>query len=443
MFGGLAFFEAGLLRSKNTQSIIMQVMAGMVVLGFMWDIVGYSLTFGDDHGGVIGDFKHSFLLGVGYNECSPHAPQIPAALFALFMMMFAAITPLLMTGSIAERINWNSFIILIVAWEVLVYYPLAHWIWGGGWLDRMGVQDFAGGIVIHTSAGAGSLVLSIMLGRRKQFEKYHGEFPPSNLPLAAIGTCMLWGGWFGFNAGSALTSGAIATSTLASTQLAAVTSGTVWLIASWIRNKPSSMMVMVGIVAGLAGITPASGYINDQSSLVLGLIIGAASYFSMWFVKAKLHIDDALDVISVHGLPGVIGSIAIGFCSETYVNPNAANGLIFHGSARLLGVQTLAVVVTFAYTCVVTFAIAIILQKTIGLRVSDAEEEQGLDLASHGEYAYHNLWMMEGSEARITSHANYDAINGTSGVAVPSKTIPNEETSLLDHDSGPAPKAFV
>lgn len=314
--------------------------------------------------------------------------------------------------------------------------------WGGGWLDKMGVQDFAGGIVIHTSAGAGSLVLSLMLGRRKQFDKYHGEFPPSNLPLAAIGTCMLWGGWFGFNAGSALTSGSIATSTLASTQLAAVTSGTVWLIASWIRHKPSSIMVMVGIVAGLAGITPASGYINDQSSLVIGLIIGVCSYFSMWFIKAKLRIDDALDVISVHGLPGVIGSLAIGFCSETFVNPQAANGLIFKGGARLLGVQTLAIVVTIAYTSVVTFAIAIILKKTIGLRVSDEEEEQGLDLASHGEYAYHNLWMMEGSETRAIaqSHSNYEAINSNAA----DLPVYNEQSPLLDHgDSGPAPKAFA
>jgi Amt family ammonium transporter len=310
----------------------------------------------------------------------------------------------------------------------------------------MGVQDFAGGIVIHTSAGAGSLVLSIMLGRRKHFDKYHGEFPPSNLPLAAIGTCMLWGGWFGFNAGSALTSGAIATSTLASTQLAAVTSGTVWLIASWIRNKPSSIMVMIGIVAGLAGITPASGYINDQSALVIGLIIGGCSYFSMWFIKAKLRIDDALDVISVHGLPGVIGSIAIGFCSEKVLNPAAADGLVFHGSARLLGVQILAIVVTIAYTSVVTFAIAVILKYTIGLRVSEEEEEQGLDLASHGEYAYHNLWMMEGSEVRVAAaHGSYDSINHSraSDMGMP-PAILNEESPLLDKgDSGPAPKAFA
>lgn len=306
----------------------------------------------------------------------------------------------------------------------------------------MGVLDFAGGIVIHTSAGCASLVLSLLLGRRKHFDKYHGEFPPSNLPLAAIGTCMLWGGWFGFNAGSALTSGAIATSTLASTQLAAVTSGTVWLIASWIRNKPSSIMVMVGIVAGLAGITPASGYINDQSSLVIGLIIGGVSYFSMWFIKAKLRIDDALDVISVHGIPGVIGSIAIGFCSETAVNPNAPNGLIFHGSPRLLGIQVLAVVVTLAYTGIMTTAIALILKFTIGLRVSEAEEEQGLDLASHGEYAYHNLWMMEGSESR--SNLGYDAINGGGGTLFSAGGPGSEDnTPLLDNDEAPAPKSFV
>lgn len=262
--------------------------------------------------------------------------------------------------------------------------------WGGGWLEQMGVQDFAGGIVIHVSAGTGALVLSIILEPRNHFEKYHGEFPPSNLPLAAIGTCMLWSGWFGFNAGSSLMAGSVAISALSSTQITAVTSGTIWLFISWIKHKPSSVAVMVGIIAGLAGITPASGYINDQAALILGIIVGAVSYFSAWFVKSVLHIDDALDVVSVHGIPGLIGSIFIGFSSQHVLNPEAVNGIIYGGGPRLLGIQTLAVVVSIIYSGLITFVITLILKYTIGIRVSFEEEEAGLDISSHGEYAYQN-----------------------------------------------------
>jgi len=282
---------------------------------------------------------------------------------------------------------------LTLLWEVLVYYPIAHWIWGGGWLEQMGAQDFAGGIVIHTTAGVGALILAILLGRRKDFDKYHGEFPPSNVPLAALGAALLWMGWFGFNGGSALTSGSLATSAIASTQIAACSSGCVWLAASWIRDKPSSIAVINGVIAGLAGITPASGYVSSQSSIVIGIILGVASYGSVYLLKHKLRIDDALDVSSVHGLTGVIGSIAIGFCGEKSLNEDGEDGLIF-GKGKLLGIQVLAVVVAAAWAAFWTLIIALIVKKTVGLSITEQEEVEGLDLVEHKEYAYHELWLI-------------------------------------------------
>jgi len=275
----------------------------------------------------------------------------------------------------------------------LVYYPVAHWMWGGGWLDQMGALDFAGGIVIHTTAGVGAFVLSIMLGRRRDFDKYHGEFPPSNLPMAALGAALLWMGWFGFNGGSALTSGSLATSALASTQIAACTSGCVWLAASWYRSKPSSVAMINGVIAGLAGITPASGYISSQSSIVVGLVLGAASYGSCILLKHKFRIDDALDVSSVHGLTGIMGSLAIGLVSEKSLNPNGADGAFF-GNPKLLGIQLLAVVVAATWAAVWTVFIALLVKKTVGLRITSEEELDGLDIVEHQEYAYHDLWLV-------------------------------------------------
>lgn len=399
MMPALAFFEGGLLRSKNTLSFITQIFSGIVALGFLWDIFGYSLVFGTDHGGVIGSYEHFLLLGVDYWKCSPHAPYIPAACFALFQMMFATITPLLMTGAYAERIKWKSAFFLTVMWEIFIFYPVAHWIWGGGWLQKMDVLDFAGGIVIHTSAGAGSLVIALMLGRRKHFNKYHGEFPPSNLPMAALGAALLWMGWFGFNAGSALRAGSVAVSAVASTQIAACSSGIVWLFISWAKNKPSTVALLNGVIAGLAGITPASGYVDSQASIIIGLILGFGSYFSVWLLKHKLRIDDALDVSSVHGVTGVIGSIAIGFCAQKSLNPDGFDGVIY-GNPRQLGVQTLAVVVVAAYAGVGTFIICWIIDKTFGLKISPEKEEEGLDITEHKEFAYHNLM--------LTGHELYD-----------------------------------
>eukprot|EP01132_Coremiostelium_polycephalum_P004192 gene4192-5247_t len=392
MMPALAFFEAGLLRSKNTLSIITQIVSGIVVLTVMWQAFGFSLTFGTSQKGIIGNLDHAFLINVSYEDCSRFAPNIPSAAYAMFMMMFANITPLLMTGAYAERVKFKSFIVLTVFWEILVFYPVAHWIWGGGWLNQMKqpVLDFAGGIVIHTSAGVGALVIALYIGKRKDFEKYGGEFPPSNIPLAALGAALLWMGWFGFNAGSALAAGPIATSAVVSTQIGGSFSAIVWVILSWLKGKPTTVAVINGVIAGLAGITPASGYINSQYSIGLGCVLGLASYFSVMLLKHKLHIDDALDVSSVHGLTGIIGSLAIGFCADKGINEKGGVG-VFYGGGELLGIQVLGVVVVAAYSAVFTLAIIFAIDKTIGLKIEDTEEEHGLDLVEHGEFAYHNI----------------------------------------------------
>ncbi|GAM27761.1 hypothetical protein SAMD00019534_109370, partial [Acytostelium subglobosum LB1] len=410
MMPALAFFEAGLLRSKNTLSIITQIISGIVVLTVMWQAFGFSLTFGPDQAGIIGNLDHAFLIGVSYNDCNPNAPHIPAAAYAMFMMMFANITPLLMTGAYAERVKYRSFIVLTIFWEIIVFYPVAHWIWGGGWMQKMGVLDFAGGIVIHTTAGVSGTIIAIYLGKRKGFEKYGGEFPPSNIPLAALGAALLWMGWFGFNAGSALAAGAVATSAVASTQIGGSFSGIVWIILSWLKGKPSTVAVINGVIAGLAGITPASGYINSQYSIGLGITLGLASYLSVYIMKHRLHVDDALDVGSVHGLTGMIGAIAIGFCAQKSINPAGQDGL-FYGNAHLLGIQIMAVVVAAAWSGLVTIVLIVIIDKFIGLRIDDSEEEHGLDLVEHGEYAYHKISMVDNYEEPAYNHINHGVGN--------------------------------
>jgi len=285
--------------------------------------------------------------------------------------------------------RFKCYFPFIILWEILVYYPVAHWIWGDGWLSNMDppAQDFAGGIVIHTTAGAASLVCAIYLGQRKGFDQYHGEFPPSNLPLAALGGALLWTAWFGFNAGSALSSGPLAVSTVVSTQRAAVISGIVWLSISWFRGKPSAVATLNGIIAGLAGITPASGYIDPQTAVAVGAILGLSSYGSVWLLKHKLRIDDALDVSSVHGVTGLVGALSIGFLGNSRFNPESANGIFYADhSPKLLGVQTLAIVVSGLWAAFFTLLILYALDQLMHLKLTD--EDLGLDQKDHGEDAY-------------------------------------------------------
>eukprot|EP00040_Diaphanoeca_grandis_P029388 m.172159 g.172159 ORF g.172159 m.172159 type:complete len:500 (+) comp31671_c0_seq2:235-1734(+) len=415
MFPGLALFEAGLLRAKNTLSVMIQVMAGMFSLCVLFDIIGYSLIFGSDHFGIIGGFDHVVLINTGYATCTKFAPTIPAAAFATFQMLFAAITPLLMTGSYAERLRFWPFLAFTILWEIFVYYPVAHWVWGGGWLEKFGTLDFAGGIVVHTTAGAASTVCAIMLGRRKDFAVHHnGEFPPSSMPLAVVGAGMLLCGWFGFNAGSSLKSGALSTSTVMSTQIAACTCAMVWLILSaslGASRAPTLAALINGAIAGLAGITPASGYVDNQGSLGIGVVLGFGTFAGSWALKNKLKIDDALEVTSVHGLSGVIGSIATGLVASKDANPNLVHeGLFYGGGPKLLYSQLVGIGVVAVYSTVITIALMWSLEKAFikftghGMRATEAEEALGLDISEHHEVAYHDLIIDYDGHAKLETN---------------------------------------
>jgi Amt family ammonium transporter len=301
-------------------------------------------------------------------------------------MMFAVITPLLITGAFAERLKYSAFFIFIIAWSIFIYYPLAHWVWGRGWLAHLGVFDFAGGIVIHTSAGMGAIAAAIVLGRRKNFGP--DIMVPHNIPLAVIGATMLWLGWFGFNAGSALASGGLAGNTLLVSQIASATSAMVWIGLSWRRSKkPSTTAVINGAIAGLAGVTPAAGFISAQNSFFLGIVLGFASYYGILLLKEHLKIDDVLDVGSVHGITGIVGSLAIGLIASTLINPAGPNGL-FYGNMAQIGIQALGVGVAAILGFGGTIIIMKVIDAVIGLRVKEEEEEIGLDITQHAERAY-------------------------------------------------------
>lgn len=386
MTPALGFFEAGLIRSKNALSVLVQTFSGIAILSALWFIVGFTLVFAPSQGGIIGGLDWIFFENVPVNDSLDYATTIPGVTFASFQMMFAVITPLLITGAFAERLKWSSFFIFIIAWSFLVYYPLAHWIWGRGWLADLGVYDFAGGIVIHTSAGLASIAAALILGRRRNFGP--DIMVPHNIPLAVLGASLLWIGWFGFNAGSALAAGSLAANTLLVTQIASVTSAMVWLFLSWRRaGKPSTTAVINGAISGLAGVTPAAGFITAQSSFLLGIVLGFASYYGILLIKEHFKIDDALDVSSVHGITGIVGSIAIGLVATTIINPNGPNGLLY-GNSIQLAIQALGVAVAAVLAFVGTIAIMKIIDATIGLKVKDEEEEIGLDITQHAERAY-------------------------------------------------------
>jgi ammonium transporter, Amt family len=388
MIPALGLFEAGLLRKKNTVSIFMQIFFGLALLSVMWFVFGFSLTFGPDTGGLVGNLDWTFLKGVPFDSSLKYAPTIPGVLFAKFEMMFAVITPLLLTGAIAERMKFSAFVLFIAAWSVLIYYPLVHWIWGGGWLGKLGVVDFAGGIVIHTSAGMGALSAAIVLGRRRNYGP--SIMVPHSIPIAVLGSSLLWLGWFGFNAGSALASGGIAGNTVINTHMASSVSALIWVGLSWMRtNKPSVIAAINGAIAGLAGITPASGYVSVEHAFVIGVGIGIASYLGVIFLKERLRIDDALDVSSVHGIAGIIGSLAIGIFASTLINPTGPNGLLYGHPAQLL-IQAIGVGVAGLMGFAGTFGIMKVIDILIGVRVSPETEEKGLDIEEHAESAYND-----------------------------------------------------
>ena len=364
----------------------MQIFLGVALLSVMWFVFGFSLTFGPDTAGLVGNLDWTFLKGVPFDSSLNYAPTIPGVLYAKFEMMFAVITPLLLTGAIAERMKFSAFVLFIAAWSFLIYYPLAHWIWGGGWLGKLGVKDFAGGIVIHTSAGMGALGAVLVLGRRLNYGP--SIMVPHSIPIAVLGASLLWLGWFGFNAGSALASGAIAGNTMIVTHMASAVSALVWVALSWMRtHKPSIIAAINGAIAGLAGITPISGYVSVEHAFAIGFAVGIASYMGVIFLKDRLKIDDALDVSSVHGIAGIIGSLAIGIFASTLINPAGPNGLLFGNTHQLL-IQAIGVAVAGTLGFGGTFIIMKVLDVLIGVRVSPETEEKGLDISEHAERAY-------------------------------------------------------
>lgn len=388
MIPALGLFEAGLLRKKNTVSILMQVIFGLAVLSVLWFAFGFSLSFAPSDNGIIGSLDWAFLNGVPVHApIDQYAPTIPGILFVKFQLMFAAITPLLLSGVIAERMKFGAFIIFIAAWSTLIYYPLVHMVWGGGWLAQLGVVDFAGGIVIHTSAGMAALAAALILGRRKNFGP--AIMIPHSIPLAVIGASLLWLGWFGFNAGSALAAGGgLAANTILVTHLASCIGAIIWATLSWKRTgKPSIVAAINGAIAGLAGITPVSGFVSVEHGVLIAIAIGFASYSGVVLIKEKLKIDDALDVSSVHGIAGIVGALSIGVFASTIINPSGVDGMLY-GNYNQIWIQAVGIAVAAVMGFFGTMAILYVLKKTIGIRVTPEQEEIGLDISLHAEEAY-------------------------------------------------------
>jgi Amt family ammonium transporter len=385
MTPALALFYGGMARRKNILSTLTLSFVFMSLIGVQWVLFGYSLSFGEDIGGLIGGLNYLGLSGVGAAPSPDYGKTIPHGLFAAFQMMFAVITPALITGAFVERIRFKSFLLFSLIWATLVYDPLCHWIWGkGGWLGQMGVLDFAGGTVVHIAAGFSALAFALVIGPRKGFGKIPIE--PHNIPLTVVGTGLLWVGWFGFNAGSALAANGVAVNALLTTNTSAAAAGLVWMLLSWLDGRPSTLGMATGMVVGLAAVTPASGYITPMAALVVGAVAAPLSYYGIRF-REKRCLDESMDVWACHGLASTWGMIATGLFATTTVNSGGGNGL-FYGHPGQMGLQLLGIVVTMGFTFVVTWVVAKLLDWSIGLRVTPMEEEVGLDISSHGERAY-------------------------------------------------------
>ena len=386
MTPGLALFYGGMVRRKNVLGTIMQSFLALGVITVQWMLIGYSLAFGPDIGHVIGNLSWAGLRGVDLTPNMDYAPTIPHQLFMLYQMMFAVITPALITGAFAERFKFKTFLLFILLWTTLVYDPIAHWTWGiNGWIRNLGALDFAGGLVVHVSSGVSALVAAILVGRRRG---HPGELmPPHNMTMTLLGASLLWFGWFGFNAGSALGSGALAVSAFGATHIAAAVAALSWTFAEWLhRGKPTVLGAASGAVAGLVAITPASGFIGPMSALVIGLFAGVICYFAVG-IKMKFGYDDSLDAVGVHGVGGSFGALATGVFASKMINSAGSDGLLF-GGWSLLGAQALALAASIVYSFVVTWILLKVLDKLVGLRVSPQEEMEGLDLSQHGESGY-------------------------------------------------------
>ncbi|MCC7361337.1 MAG: ammonium transporter [Anaerolineales bacterium] len=385
MTPALAFFYGGMVRKKNVLSTLNLSFITIGLISLQWVLVGYTLAFGDSQGGLVGNLRWLGLTGVGSAPNADFAPTIPHLAFAAYQMMFAVITPALITGAFVERVRFKAFIVFTLLWATLVYDPVAHWVWGvGGILRTLGALDFAGGTVVHITAGFSALAFAMVLGRRKWF----GQSPmePANIPFTVLGAGLLWMGWFGFNGGSALGASGLAVNAVVTTNTAAAACAVVWMILSWRDGKPSVLGIVTGAVVGLVAITPAAGFVTPLAAIVIGAVAAPISYYAMR-LRVKRGLDESLDVWACHGMGGLWGALATGLFATTAVNPAGANGL-FYGNPTLLLIQALAAAAAVAFAFGMTVLLTRLLKRWLGLRVSDNEEEVGLDISEHGERAY-------------------------------------------------------
>jgi len=387
MTPGLAFFYGGLVRKKNVLSVLMQCMMILCLVSLQWVVLGYSLAFGPDIQGLIGSLAWAGLKGVGLEPYPDYAGTIPHQAFMIFQAMFAVITPALILGAFAERMKFGAFCLFILLWATLVYDPVAHWVWGvGGFLRVAGALDFAGGTVVHINAGIAALAAALILGKRQGYPD--GISPPHSLPFGVLGAGMLWFGWFGFNAGSALGANGLAASAFVATHTAAAAAGVTWSILDWIKHgRPTVLGMITGAVAGLVAITPASGFVTALGAIGIGLGAGGVCWVSVTYVKTHYGYDDSLDAFGVHGVGGAWGAIATGLWATKAINTAGADGL-FHGNPILLWIQLKAVLITLVYSFVVSLILFKGVDALIGLRVSEHEERIGLDLTQHKEVGY-------------------------------------------------------
>jgi ammonium transporter, Amt family len=384
MTPALGFFYGGLVRRKNVLATIMHSFFILCLISVQWVLWGYTLAFGPDKGGLIGGLDWLTLKGVG-QEPGPYAATVPHQAFMVFQMMFAVITPALITGAFAERKRFKAFVIFTLLWATFVYDPIAHWVWGGGWLGQLGALDFAGGTVVHITSGVSALVAALVLGRRVGYGREALE--PHDATMTVLGASLLWFGWFGFNAGSAITAGGLAANAFVVTNTAAAMAALTWMTVSWLhKGAPSVLGAAAGAVAGLVAITPASGYVDVSSSILIGLGAGIFCYTAIQLTK-RLKVDDALDVFGVHGVGGAWGAIATGIFATVAVNGAAKDGLLA-GNPGQLGIQAIAVGASILYSAVMTFVILKLIDVFVGLRVPESEEVLGLDASQHREAAY-------------------------------------------------------
>jgi len=387
MTPGVALFYGGMARRKNLLSTIMMSFGIMGLVGIIWALWGYSLSFGSDNGGLIGGLNFVGFLNVGMEPSDTYASSVPHLAFMAFQGMFAIITVALITGAVVERIKFSALLIFSALWVTVVYSPVAHWVWGaGGWLSSLGALDFAGGAVVHINAGVSALALVMLLGRRKGFPVALME--ANNIPMVALGAGLLWFGWFGFNAGSSLASDGLAANAFVATNLSAATAGFTWMVISWLHHRPSLLGTVTGAVAGLVAITPAAGFVAPLAAIPIGIVASVVCHNSIVFMKKKLKFDDSLDVFAVHGMGGIWGALATGIFASSAIG--GAPGPI-EGNWEQVGIQVISIVVVAVFAFIATWILGKFVDITVGLRVGQSEETVGLDLSQHGERAYGGL----------------------------------------------------